>query len=272
METTVSPYVTTLDRGNAYWMSRLAHEVYKTVSDEDQMPCRDQILQSLQAEDSGFLNVYGADVNSSQGAVIEHEAYLCLAFRGTNELADWIDNINLFQAEALFGHFHKGFYAALHDIWTPLFDRIQTLRAQKRRPLFITGHSLGGAIAVLAAAELAHRDHPFTSVYTFGQPRAVTLETSTTFNALCGERVFRFQNNNDIVTRVPTRLMGYSHVGQYVYISEERSLRRDPGFWFRFLDRIDGALEAFGEKGIDGVEDHDMGAYIAAIKQWDFAG
>jgi len=99
----------------------------------------------------------------------------------------------------------------------------------------------------------------------------MTLETSRIFNVEAGRRFFRFQNNNDIVTRVPARLMGYSHVGSFYYISEEKKICDDPGLWFRFLDAIDGAVEAVRESGIDAVEDHNMEKYLEAIKKWDCA-
>ena len=97
----------------------------------------------------------------------------------------------------------------------------------------------------------------------------MTRDTSRIFNVECKSRFFRFHNDNDLVTRVPARVMGYSHVGSYLYISEEQKLNDDPGFWFRFVDYVDGALDAFMEKGIDGVEDHSMDKYLAAIKKWD---
>ena len=57
----------------------------------------------------------GANANSAQGALIEHEDYLCMAFRGTDELGDWLDNINAFSTEVLFGKFHRGFWFRFVD-------------------------------------------------------------------------------------------------------------------------------------------------------------
>ena len=124
-------------------------------------------------------------------------------------------------------------------------------------------------MATVAAAKLVHEDKPFTGVYTFGQPRALMRQTARIFNMECKPRFFRFHNNNDIVTRVPTRLMGYSHTGRYLYISEEGDIHQEPGFWFKFLDHCDGVLEALREKGIDAVEDHNMGKYLDAVKKWN---
>ncbi|MFT2110134.1 lipase family protein [Marinomonas sp. 2405UD68-3] len=267
----VSPYKTSLDSGNAYWMATLASEVYLSISEGNKKPDEIGILRNLKAKDEQFISVFSADKNSAQAALIEHENYLSFAFRGTDEIADWIDNINAFSTQALFGSFHRGFWNALMDVWAVLYDRCNMLQQQKKRPVFFTGHSLGGAMATIAAAHFIQQDKPFSSVYTFGQPRALTRETAQLFNMECQSRFFRFHNNNDLVTRVPARLMGYSHVGSYLYISEEKAIHREPGFWFRFIDYVDGAVSAASEEGIDGIEDHGMEHYLHAVKQWDLA-
>lgn len=265
----VSPYKTVLDEGNAYWMARIAKAVYLKKSEENQMPDEDRILMNLKQDDGKFISVYGIDKNSAQAAVVEHENFLCMAFRGTNERIDWMDNIDAFATSVLFGQFHRGFWKSVEDVWLPLDAKCRELQQQRRRPIFFTGHSLGGAMATIAAAKYIHEDKPFTSVYTFGQPRAMTRTTAQVFNMECKQRFFRFHNNNDIVTRVPARLMGYSHVGSYLYISEEKKISREPGFWFRFIDYFDGAFNALKEKGIDGVKDHDMANYLSAVETWE---
>ncbi len=72
----------------------------------------------------------------------------------------------------------------------------------------------------------------------------------------------------DIVTRIPARLMGYSHVGTFVYISESGDLSHDVGFWYQFMDSITGIIHSIGEQRLDSIEDHCMDNYIAAIRKW----
>ena len=62
--------------------------------------------------------------------------------------------------------------------------------------------------------------------------------------------------------------MGYSHVGEFIYISDDGELNRDVGRWFQFLDRMKGAVDDIGEKGIDGVKDHAIDEYLCAINKW----
>ncbi len=63
----IEPYKTTLSSHNAYWMAR----------DEA------EILDDLKHEDSKFISVRATSKNSAQAALIEHEKYFCIAFRGT---------------------------------------------------------------------------------------------------------------------------------------------------------------------------------------------
>ena len=261
------PYRTDFDITNAYWMARLAKKVYAKENASDK-PNESKILENLQSEDSKFDKVTGFNKSSAQGMVASHEKYIAVVFRGTDEMADWLDNINAFSTKVLFGAFHRGFYQSVQDIWAPMDDEIKRLQGIEKRPVWFTGHSLGGAMAAIAAAMFVHEDRPFSGVYTFGQPRCMDRDTCRIFNMEAKDRFHRFQNNNDIVTRIPSRLMGYSHVGRCIYISEEKELHSSPGWWFKFLDSVDGALEAIKENGFDGVEDHDMAKYLEAIKKW----
>ncbi len=263
----VKPYRTTLDQGNAYWMARLADQIYRSKPGGRQ-PDEAGILANLKAEDPGFLSVHGVSRNSAQAALVEHDTYLTLVFRGTDEAKDWLDNLNAFSEQALFGAFHRGFLHSVLDLWGDLFRLYSDLNAKKPRALFLTGHSLGGAMATVASSILIHQDEAFTSTYTFGQPRVVTRDTSRIYNIEAQRKTFRFQNNNDIVTRAPARMMGYSHVGTFLYITKEKEIHQDPGRWLQFLDTTTGAMESLKQQGIDHIEDHGMVHYLNAARDW----
>ena len=123
-------------------------------------------------------------------------------------------------------------------------------------------------MATIVAARFLHENRPFTSVYTFGQPRVMAKTTAQIFNTKCQSRFFRFHNNNDIVTRIPARISGYSHVGTYFYITKDKECYQDIGYWFRFLDNISGVVERLDmrEKGIDSIEDHGMDEYLDFVR------
>lgn len=269
----VSPYKTRLHAGNAYWMAILCDLVY-TQKKNDTKPDEVQILSRLQEKDSGFVGVTPFSNKSSQAMFVEHRDYLAMVFRGTDNMIsgwkevakDWLDNLNVVPEEALFGSFHRGFWNATQDIWDNMDNAYKEARKEKKRPLFITGHSLGGAMATIAASIFIHADSPFTSVYTFGQPRVMRIEAARIFNAEAGARFFRFQNNSDIVTRIPARCMDYRHVGKCIYIDADGEIRGDPGFWFRFLDVVEGVVESIEAEGFDMIEDHSIREYARHIK------
>lgn len=266
-QTPFRPYTSKYRPENAYWMAELSKIAYGP--DDDSKPIEDWIKAELAAMDQGFSEVTCFDANSSQGAVIKHENYVVAAFRGTDEIGDWLDNINAVSRPGPLGAVHTGFYFALMDIWPQMKSVIRAYRrtpsGDPDRPLWLTGHSLGGALATLAAATLIEADETFYGAYTYGSPRAGDQGFARNFNVEAKGKVFRFQNNSDIVTRVPARLMGYSHVGSFIYISESGELSSDVGWWYRFMDTVKGVIADIGEKGWDSIKDHSIDEYISAI-------
>ena len=74
-------------------------------------------------------------------------------------------------------------------------------------------------------------------------------------------------NNNDIVTRVPPRASGYSHIGRFLYFDVDGNLRDDISWWNRFLDRVKGLEKDFGKLGPDDVKDHAMDGYAELLSR-----
>ncbi len=124
-----------------------------------------------------------------------------IAFRGSEaNFNDWLTDFAIDQdAEQLADgdRVHQGFYKALNG---PVASaKIGSwLKAAEGQPLFVTGHSLGGALAALLIALHAAR---VTDCYTFGQPRLGGL------NPAKGERIHRIINKADVVPRVPFDLV-----------------------------------------------------------------
>ena len=253
---------------NALWMARLSNAIYER--NEDGSPNADSILRELLLLDDGFEKVVPFNASSSQACVIAHEDYIAAVFRGTDEIADWLDNLNVVPISGPFGKVHKGFHNALMDVWPSMRRTIREIRKEdgQRRPLWLTGHSLGGALATIAASLLVEDDEPFFGVYTFGSPRCGDREFARVYKVEAGARTYRFQNNNDIVSRVPARMMGYRHVGSFVYIKENGDLVSDVGFWYQFLDAMRGVVADIGTKGLDSITDHHMTGYVNAIYRW----
>jgi hypothetical protein len=106
---------------------------------------------------------------------------------------------------------HRGFELAAAAAETRVNDAI-ALSRQPKRPFFITGHSLGGALAALAALQAARAGAPPNAVYTFGMPRVGGPQFGASYGDL-SKVTYRLVHGIDLVSRVPPSSAGFHHVG-----------------------------------------------------------
>ena len=140
-------------------------------------------------------------------------SYAVLAFRGTSSLEDAITDADfLLEAGPLAGKVHSGFRAALSKVWSEegsLRKVLSGFELAFKRPLnlFLTGHSLGAALATVAAAALAELglNDSIRALYTFGSPRVGNSRFAWAITKALRGRFWRFDHNNDVVTRIPRR-------------------------------------------------------------------
>ncbi|MCX6582225.1 MAG: lipase family protein [Candidatus Aminicenantes bacterium] len=132
---------------------------------------------------------------------------------------------------ASFGSVHKGFSSALDSVWPEIRTRIQPGKKQR---LWVTGHSMGGALALLAGARFVNEykgSHGvmINGLYVFGAPRVGDGDFADAFNnTYLGRRCFLFAKYNDIVTVLPPcikKIWEYRDVGNIVYIDREGALK-----------------------------------------------
>lgn len=227
----------------------------------------------------GLPESYLFDKKDTQGFIASNDEAIIVAFRGTEpaELKDWMTDLNVWLEPGPRGEVHGGFQKALNLVWDEIWEQINLYQERTGngprltgpgKSLWLTGHSLGAALATLATARLRlELDRGVFGLYTFGSPRVGDRLFADAFNAVFGKYAFRFVNNNDVVTRVPLRKMRYSHVGKLIYIDNDSNLQDDIGWWWHFLDRIQGRIEDFlsEEEGTEGIKDHDLNKYIKAI-------
>lgn len=189
---------------------------------------------------------------------------LILAFRGTQDLRDWMTDLNVVLVGGPGGKVHDGFLNALGYVWRDIWQYIRTQR--QSRSLWVTGHSLGAALATLAVAKLRlEQDEAVNGLYTFGQPRTGDREFAKNFDADFAGQTFRYVNNNDIVTRVPFRSMSYSHVGTFKYFDENGDQRDNISWWDKVVDRVKGRIEDLLKPGTDGIKDHAIADYVTFL-------
>lgn len=145
----------------------------------------------------------------TQGFIARQGNTLIVAFRGTEPInaGDWLTDVNYHQREispSVPGLVHQGFARALEEVGESMLSGVAELSGAGVTQMFITGHSLGGALAVLAASVLQSHGAPkIAAVYTFGQPRVGDSGFSAAFNAKLGNVTFRYVNDRDIVPHLP---------------------------------------------------------------------
>ena len=155
--------------------------------------------------------------------------FAVLAFRGTEKnLRDIWTDLNARFYRVRDEAYHDGFAKAYLSVKEQIQSSLEEIT---HKPLYITGHSLGGALATLAALDL-ERDS-LAACYTFGSPRVGS--TKLDWNIKCP--VYRVVNATDIVARMPLMLMGYRHVGSLYYLTRKANLLRSPHA-FRMIHRF----------------------------------
>jgi hypothetical protein len=149
-----------------------------------------------------------------------------LAFRGTmpDDFINWLTDANTELRNFQYGKVHSGFFHNLEPLWGDIMEAVgESLNGSADSPrkplenLYITGHSLGAAMAVVAAARLFTNDYQevqplIRGVYTFGQPAAGDREFGEHYEKLF--KLYRHVYRADMVPHLPPRSVGaYRHFG-----------------------------------------------------------
>lgn len=203
---------------------------------------------------------------------------IIVVFRGTVTGRNWLSNGEIVQVQYRnIGRVHAGFQRAL-NVAMPDVQATLASWSGAGRTLWFTGHSLGGALAHLAVANLRFpldpavtAPRPVSGLYTYGQPRIGSQEFCSACASGFGEFYFRYVNNRDIVTRVPPRVALYWHAGKVRYIDQDGAIQEDPSFWHRFLDLVEVGQAVFdqfrtGQIDVEEISDHKIANYINLIK------
>lgn len=204
-------------------------------------------------------------------------AFDVLCFRGTEKPRDWMDDLRstpvdfswLWPTLPELGQIHAGFGHALRDAWGQI---IAEVIPNQMKPLYITGHSLGGALAALTGAVLAvSRATPrrVSGIYTFGQPRIGLHAFASNYDRLLGGKTFRFIQKSDLVPRVPFRAFDYADHSLMIHFGTDGVPRLESPEWEGFLGRAFNSFEEMSGMLLGlrmDVGDHSMDGYAASVQ------
>jgi hypothetical protein len=201
---------------NAWWLAEASTLVYA-----------DAAYVRRQFSAAGLRRVKFFSKVSTQCFIASNDQFAIVAFRGSegwklNEpfdlrrtLADWTTDFDIRLSDWFRGgRVHRGFKDALEEVWAEIFPHMKQL-ADQGCNIWLTGHSLGAALAILAA----DRFQDVQGVYTFGSPRVGDREFQEKFRL----QAYRVVNGDDLVSRVPPAGT-YRHVGELKIIGRKGSL------------------------------------------------
>ena len=247
------------------------------------------------------------DVGSTQAFLArqqsddEKEKMLVLSFRGTEKrLQDWKADLKAklvpARDEMKIGRIHQGFQEAYYSVESGIETKLADYPGE---PLYITGHSLGGALAVVATRFLDANN--IAACYTYGCPRVGDLDLATVFKS----PIYRLVNAADAVPRLPfgsgygillrtlkfltsfvpqfpilerfygylDMITGYVHYGDERYLTVSKpgpndtypdlNLISNPSFFLR-AERFWKRIRATKGKGL--INDHSIGIYRAKLR------
>ncbi len=184
-------------------------------------------------------------LTNTRGFLVEgHDAWF-LTFEGTDPLviANWVTNFSFRLNQ---DGVHQGFDAALQAAWPDVATALRAAGPAIR--LFVVGHSLGGALAALAAVRIRKESGLVADgIYTFGMPRIGNPAFAQAYDEAFGERTYRLVHGEDIVPTVPPSNFNFRHVGRLLHCERHTKFDAallappgsdDPAFADRLLSAV----------------------------------
>jgi len=246
-----------VDWENLRWFAILASYAYK--KDNDKIK-----------EKYNNFEVYINTINEIKYIVLfdkeKKEQYVSI--RGTSNSHNALQDINFFKDKSfrLGIELHTGFHRTAEMIADDLLSRLD-----KTWTTWVTGHSLGGAEAVIVSWYLDYSGHTISECITFGQPK---VTDSIGVRKLRGKvKITRVVNETDVVPLVPpagTHMNRYAHLGEmiklldygkYCFVEEPDSLNFGVNSFWLWSARESFSFYEMGKE----LPDHYMTSYIENI-------
>lgn len=246
-----------VDWNNIRWFARLAAMAYKKDNTEIEQRYKNYRVYTNTINEIKYIILFDD---------IKREQYVSI--RGTSNSHNALQDINFFKDKSyrLGIEMHTGFHRTAEMIADDLLSRLD-----KTWTTWVTGHSLGGAEALIVSWYLDYSGHTIAECITFGQPK---VTDSHGIRKMRGKiKLTRVVNETDVVALVPpagTHMNRYAHLGdmikllddgKYCYLSEPDSLNFGVNSFWLWSARESFSFYEMGKE----LPDHYMTNYIENI-------
>lgn len=246
-----------VDWRNIRWFAELSAYAYKKDDEEIQKKYKNYKVYTNEINDIKYIVLFD-DVRQMQ----------YVSIRGTSNSHNALQDIKFFKDKSyrLDIELHTGFHRTAEMIADDLLSRLD-----KTWTTWVTGHSLGGAEAIIVSWYLDHSGHTVAECITFGQPK---VTDSHGIRKMRGKvKLTRVVNETDVVALVPpagTHMHRYAHLGdmikllddgKYCYLSEPDSLNFGVNSFWLWSARESFSFYEMGKE----LPDHYMTNYIGNI-------
>jgi triacylglycerol lipase len=256
-------------KANAYLLALLSHYIYKEkLPGSGTFETRFKgLFQDLSDTDPFNVETFTEALPfpyDTEVGILSNSRVVLVVFRGTEgvtAIKDWITNSKHLMLDAPddWGNvkLHNGFYNALSQVYQGVRSEVRSRRTNNQK-VFLTGHSLGGALATICAYRFQKVGGvPVAGVYVFGAPRVGDIGFANAYNNLLKDKTFRWVKNLDFASTLPdyappplptTR---YYNVGSLNFIKANGNIE---------MDHVE-----FEPVGIPSTSDHDMANYCRTM-------
>ncbi|MDJ0510033.1 MAG: lipase family protein [Crocosphaera sp.] len=196
------------------------------------------VIESWDYKFSGFKKVVKKPDIDTQCFVMSKDANIVVVFRGSDNIKDWLAN---FQAVYDPGPFketkvHEGFQDALFPSVIGITNLIDSAQPKDKR-IWLTGHSLGGALCSLYAGMLIEHGYEVYGIYTYASPRPGNGAFASKLNDRVIGPHYRVVNAGDVVPHVPPEPF-YSHSGKRIILKEGHRTDKDDSWMEQRFDAL----------------------------------
>ena len=212
------------------------------------------------------LNTLGFELVKEIGADDKEGGYICkckdyavLVFRGTHNKYEAILDLKVWHTHDDHVGYAEGFYAAYHKLLPQFVEFVDTAQI----PVYITGHSLGGAISLITA--LCLQPYSYAACYTFGAPRVCSISGEKKDD---GKAIFRVIHEDDIVPSMPLIIMGYwPFLGQMIYLTGKGITQGWQAYSMRILGQAWPIIQTSVFGLMSYIKNHFIDNYIEDLKK-----